>query len=241
MTNNLQILTATGAEIERHIPALAELRISVFREFPYLYDGDAAYEARYLGTYRQARGSVVVIVLDGERVVGASTALPMAEETDEVKAPFLAQGYDPERIFYLGESVLLPAYRGRGLGVRFFEERERHAQRLCERGAEHGDGKVADQDDGQVADQDDGPGAKPSDAFDWYAFCAVQRDSDDPRRPPDYVPLNRFWHKRGYQCHPELSTSFSWKEFGEPAETPKPMLFWLKSARPSDGASSARQ
>lgn len=233
MTDNLQILTATGAEIERHIPALAELRISVFREFPYLYDGDAAYEARYLETYRQAHGSVVIIVLDSERVIGASTALPMAEETDEVKAPFLAHGYDPERIFYLGESVLLPAYRGRGLGVRFFEERERHAQRLCNLGAEHADKKVAE--------QDDGPSAKPRYAFDWYAFCAVQRDSDDPRRPPDYVPLNRFWHKRGYQCHPELATSFSWKELGEPAETPKPMLFWLKFARPSDGASSARQ
>ncbi|MBK5938257.1 GNAT family N-acetyltransferase [Halochromatium roseum] len=233
MPDNLQTLTATGAEIERHIPALAELRISVFREFPYLYDGDAAYEARYLETYRQARGSVVVIVLDGERVVGASTALPMAEETDEVKAPFLAQGYDPERIFYLGESVLLPAYRGRGLGVRFFEERERHAQRLCELGAGYGDAKVAE--------QDDRPSAKPSYAFDWYAFYAVQRDTDDPRRPADYVPLNRFWHKRGYQCHPELSTRFSWKEFGEPAETPKPMLFWLKAARPSDGASLAQQ
>jgi len=214
MTDNLQILTATGTNLERHIPALAELRIRVFREYPYLYDGDADYEAGYLETYRQARGSVVIIVIDGEQVVGASTALPMAEETDEVKAPFIAHGYDPGRIFYLGESVLLPAYRGRGLGLRFFEERERHARRLR---------------------------ADLGYRFDWYAFCAVQRESDDPRRPPDYVPLNRFWHKRGYQCHPELTTTFSWKELGEQQETPKPMQFWLKDARPADAASSARQ
>ncbi|MEA3642195.1 MAG: GNAT family N-acetyltransferase [Lamprobacter sp.] len=213
MTDNLQILTATGAELERHIPALAELRITVFREYPYLYDGDAAYEARYLETYRQARGSVVAIVLDGERVVGASTALPMAEETDEVKAPFLAHGYDPERIFYLGESVLLPAYRGRGLGVRFFEERERHAQRLC---------------------------AEQGYAFDWYAFCAVERDPADPRQPPGYMPLNHFWERRGYQRHPELSTRFSWRELGEAEESEKPMLFWLKSTRPSDSTASVR-
>jgi GNAT superfamily N-acetyltransferase len=205
MTDQLRILTATGAELERHIPALAKLRIEVFREFPYLYDGDADYEARYLETYRQARGNVVVIVLDGERVVGASTALPMAEETDAVKAPFLVHGYDPARIFYLGESVLRPAYRGQGLGVRFFEEREAHAQRLC---------------------------AEQGDRFDWYSFCAVQRDTDDPRRPADYVPLNRFWHKRGYQCHPELTTQFSWKELGESQESAKPMLFWLKPAHP---------
>lgn len=214
MSEQPRIIPATGADLDAWIPALAELRISVFREFPYLYDGDRAYEARYLDTYRKARGSVVVLVLDGERVVGASTALPMAEETDEVKAPFLSHGYDPARIFYLGESVLLPEYRGRGLGVRFFEEREGHARRLC---AEQGYG------------------------FDWYAFCAVQRDANDPRRPSDYVPLNRFWHKRGYHCHPELATSFSWKELGEADESAKPMLFWLKSARPSDGASTDRR
>jgi GNAT superfamily N-acetyltransferase len=211
MTEPLRIIPAHGGDLDAWIPALAELRITVFREFPYLYDGDTAYEARYLDTYRKARGSVVVLVLDGERVVGASTALPMAEETEEAKAPFLSHGYDPERIFYLGESVLLPEYRGRGLGVRFFEERERHARRLCE---------------------------EQGYAFDWYAFCAVQRDADDPRRPAGYVPLNRFWHKRGYDAHPELTTTFSWKELGESAETPKPMLFWLKSARPSDDASS---
>eukprot|EP01031_Cornospumella_fuschlensis_P048144 gene48144-58971_t len=30
------------------LPALARLRITVFRDFPYLYDGDPAYEAAYL-------------------------------------------------------------------------------------------------------------------------------------------------------------------------------------------------
>jgi GNAT superfamily N-acetyltransferase len=33
-------------------------------------------------------------------------------------------------VFYFGESVLLKAYRGRGLGVRLFEEREAHARSL---------------------------------------------------------------------------------------------------------------
>lgn len=198
---NLRVFTVTGAELDRVIPALAELRIRVFREFPYLYDGDADYEAHYLRTYRDARGSVVVLVSDGERIVGASTALPMAEETAEVKAPFVANGYDPDRIFYLGESVLLPEYRGRGLGVRFFEERERHARALSEQGGLH---------------------------FDWYAFCAVQRADKDPRRPAGHVPLDRFWSNRGYRRYPELTTTFSWQEVGETSETPKPMVFWLK-------------
>ena len=106
------------------------MRIQVFREFPYLYDGSAAYEEGYLKTYVDAPSSVMVLVQDGERVVGASSGLPLAAEPPNVIEPFLAHGYDPLRIFYYGESVLLPEYRGRGLGKRFFEEREAHVRAL---------------------------------------------------------------------------------------------------------------
>lgn len=119
-----------GSAIEPFITDLARLRIEVFREFPYLYDGTAEYEANYLSTYARSARSLFVLALDGGRVVGASTGLPMADETDEFKRPFLERGWDPQRIFYFGESVLLPAYRGSGLGVLFFVEREGYARRL---------------------------------------------------------------------------------------------------------------
>jgi len=35
---------------------------------------------------------------------------------------------DTAEIFYFGESVLLPQYRGHGIGVKFFEEREAAAR-----------------------------------------------------------------------------------------------------------------
>ncbi|MEI6534966.1 MAG: GNAT family N-acetyltransferase, partial [Verrucomicrobiaceae bacterium] len=48
----------------------------------------------------------------------------------EFQAPFIQQGYDLGRIMYFGESILLPEWRGRGLGKMFFERREAHARRL---------------------------------------------------------------------------------------------------------------
>ncbi|MBN9528297.1 MAG: GNAT family N-acetyltransferase [Alphaproteobacteria bacterium] len=125
----IRLETWSGDAIAVNRDALARLRIAVFRDFPYLYDGDFAYERGYLQTYIDAPEAVVVAALDGTEVVGAATALPLADETDDVKAPFLARGMDLGRIFYFGESILLSAYRGRGIGHGFFDGREARARR----------------------------------------------------------------------------------------------------------------
>lgn len=120
----------TGEAIARQVPGLARLRIEVFRDYPYLYAGDLAYEARYLQTYVDSPRSLIVTVFDRDRVVGASSAVPLADEMDEIRQPLADAGYPVDRFFYCGESVLLPEYRGLGLGKRFFDERERHARSL---------------------------------------------------------------------------------------------------------------
>lgn len=63
MTVALEIKTLTGQEPElaTHIADLARLRIEIFREFPYLYDGDRDYEQKYLATYLNCPQSVVVL------------------------------------------------------------------------------------------------------------------------------------------------------------------------------------
>jgi GNAT superfamily N-acetyltransferase len=116
-----------GAEIASQFDALARLRMEVFRAFPYLYKGDLAYEMAYLKTYSEAPRSLLFAVFDGLAMVGATTCIPLIDETPEVQKPFLETGMHLHQIFYFGESILLPAYRNRGLGHRFFEEREAHA------------------------------------------------------------------------------------------------------------------
>ena len=56
---------------------------------------------------------MVVLARAGGDVVGASTGIPLAQDSAEFQAPFPGRGIDPSRVFYCGESVLLPAYRGR--------------------------------------------------------------------------------------------------------------------------------
>ncbi len=130
MSKQIRIERKSGAALERHIPDLARLRIEVFRDFPYLYDGDFEYEKKYLQTYLDCPESVIVLAFDGDEVVGASTAMPMKNETAEIQKPFIENGYNLDEVFYCSESVLNKNYRGLGIGVRFFEEREAHAAEL---------------------------------------------------------------------------------------------------------------
>ncbi len=131
VSNHLLVQRFSGAAIHPYLSELAQLRIQVFREFPYLYDGSIFYEEQYLKTYVDVADSVMVLVWEDDRVIGASSGLPLAAETPEAIHPFVTQGYDPCRIFYYGESVLLPDYRGQGLGCCFFEEREAHVRALA--------------------------------------------------------------------------------------------------------------
>jgi GNAT superfamily N-acetyltransferase len=110
------------------IPQLAALRIAVFRDWPYLYDGTVEYEAEYLYEFANEPGSVLVIAEQDQQIVGAATASPMASQKAEFRDAACAHGMDVDRLFYFGESVLLPACRGMGIGHAFFDEREAAAR-----------------------------------------------------------------------------------------------------------------
>jgi GNAT superfamily N-acetyltransferase len=193
----LKILAFKGEEIHPYITDLAKLRIRVFKEYPYLYEGKLEYEMDYLQRYIASSESIMVIVFEGDHIVGVSTAMPLKFELVEFQQPFLSAKMDIEKIFYLGESVLDKAYRGQGVYRHFFEERELAAKKYgCH----------------------------------TYAFCAVERSADDPRRPMEYKPLDEVWQRFGYQKHQDLFTDFNWPEVGEKQASSHRMVFWLKKA-----------
>ncbi|WP_408097161.1 GNAT family N-acetyltransferase [Peredibacter sp. HCB2-198] len=126
----LNYLRLSGEEARAFVNELAALRLKVFWDFPYLYEGTLEYEKNYLETYFKARHSFIFLVQDGDKIVGATTGIWAQEEEENFRRPFLDAGFDPSKVFYFGESVLLNEYRGKGIGKKFFQEREAYARSL---------------------------------------------------------------------------------------------------------------
>ena len=123
------ITIETARRDDMLLRALATLRMTVFRSWPYLYDGNLDYEADYLAKFLSDDAAVLAVARLGEIPVGMATASPMATQADTIKTPFINAGLDIDRLFYFGESVLLPQFHGLGIGHRFFDEREAAARR----------------------------------------------------------------------------------------------------------------
>ncbi len=196
MASTPTITTLRGADVAPFLDDLARLRSVVFRDWPYLYDGDAGYEREYLAAYAASPGSVFVLARDGDAVVGASTGLPLLDDGEAFRKPFEDAALDPATVFYFGESVLLPQYRGLGIGHAFFDAREAHARVLGR--------------------------------FTLTAFCAVDRDDGDPRRPAGHRDNDAFWHKRGYRRQPGMAVRLRWNELGH-GECEHALTFWTRA------------
>ena len=115
---------AIGAALED----VAKLRIAVFRDWPYLYEGSLEYERGYMQVYHDSSDTVLIGAFDGKRLVGAATGTPMLDHAEDFAAPLRQIDVPIGDIYYGAESVLLPEYRGQGIGHRFFDLREAWAK-----------------------------------------------------------------------------------------------------------------
>ena len=83
----VEVRALTGAELEAHLDDVARLRIAVFHDWPYLYDGTLDYERAYLTTYRDNPGALLVGAFDAGLLIGASTSTFMEDHAEGFAAP----------------------------------------------------------------------------------------------------------------------------------------------------------
>lgn len=125
---DLTIQVVRGSEITPYLRTIADLRIKVFSEYPYLYDGDLKTENEYLNMYREKEGTLLVAAKDHGNVIGLILGTPYKELPDDYQQPFVKKSIKTDPIYYLGDIILLKEYRGKGIGQQLYEVFEKEVR-----------------------------------------------------------------------------------------------------------------
>lgn len=120
----------TGAAIADVLDDLATLRLDIFRDYPYLYQGRREDELTYLGTYAEVPDACVILAYDGNTIVGAATGMPLVHEDARMLEAFAGTALPLSEVYYVGELLFLPAYRNHGLGRKLLARLERQIRSL---------------------------------------------------------------------------------------------------------------
>jgi len=120
----------TGSAVETCLEELASLRVNIFHEYPYLYDGYREDELKYLRLYMETPEAFVLSATDSGAMIGAATGIPLRYEQNMLIDPFACTSYPVDKLFYIGEVLFYPSYRDRGLGVRLLNRIDEYVRNL---------------------------------------------------------------------------------------------------------------
>ncbi len=102
----------------------------MFREYPYLYDGNIEYEKEYLKRYINSQRSCIVLAYSENDIVGVCTCLPLEDELEEIYAPIEQKRFEIKNILYGGEALVLKSYQESGLSRKFEEICVTHEKKI---------------------------------------------------------------------------------------------------------------
>lgn len=190
----------TGFAIADALDDLATLRLDIFPEYPYLYQGRREDELAYLGTYAEAPDAeapdaCVILAYDGLTVVGAATGMPLIHEDTQMLDAFAGTTDPLDEVYYVGELLFRPAYRNCGLGQKLLDRLESHIRSLGR--------------------------------YRRLTCATVERSDTHPLRPSNYIPITKFLARTGFTRLSGVTTHFMWREI-DGVKRDHPMQFWGK-------------
>ncbi|MDQ5890937.1 MAG: hypothetical protein QG604_811 [Candidatus Dependentiae bacterium] len=197
--DGLVLKTFTGEQARPYIEHIAHLRITMFKEFPYLYEGSFDGEKKHLETYCSSPKYLVLLLLKDTHVVGFFNAIPLAENgpdsLSEIQAPFIAQGIDMAPYLYVGEVMVLKEFRRPHLIQFLYAYGEALAREL---------GK------------------------DYLIFAMVKRPREHLARPADYQSLELLCAYFGFAIMKGMEIHASWKQIDTQKKEPNTLAIWCK-------------
>ncbi|WP_158996528.1 GNAT family N-acetyltransferase [Pigmentibacter ruber] len=112
-------------EKKKMLHYFAALRIIYFRDFPYLYAGSFEYELCYLQNYLDDPNSVFITIQKENQILGFAAGgsfANLASSFGNVADKFRMQGFEPQKLFYIGEVIVRSSSAGEIYGAKLFKK-----------------------------------------------------------------------------------------------------------------------
>lgn len=123
----------TKEDLQEVFPFVAHCRINVFREYPYLYEGNFGEEMNDLEHCAQFMHNAVAIAYYKSIPVGFLYGMPFVEFAPHFESPVIDLFKDnnliPETCYYFADIIILPEHRGNNLSKKLFSALEHYAQK----------------------------------------------------------------------------------------------------------------
>ena len=117
----------TGKAINDCFEAIATLRLMVFSEYPYCYQGSFEDEQKHFGQYTCHEDRSLAVLFEKNQIIGLSTRIPAASALPLLgrAVPELERrGVNIEQHYYVIESMIKQAFRGKKRGQLLYQEHE---------------------------------------------------------------------------------------------------------------------
>jgi len=118
-----------GSDMEQYVNDMIRLRLTVFRESPYFYDGTEGEERAYLEQHLHSEKGLFLIAKTGDHVIGMLSGTPM-KDRDDYAYPYVKNAIPTDSIFCLGELVVEQSDHREQIGLNLYQLFEEHVRSL---------------------------------------------------------------------------------------------------------------
>ena len=178
---NIRIEIITSLKIASYIDKVSEMRLRIFKEYPYLYYGTMAAEKNYMMLYTTDAKATLALAYDDNKIIGISTGIPLLSNADIINdCPnlLMESGEVPADYYYYGEILLEREYRGYGISSRLYAAQDLLVKKW---------------------------------GFNKCCILTVMRDMQHPLKPENYQCTENIWkHLSFKQFEHPITTMFTW-------------------------------
>ncbi len=124
----LRVEAFKGKQGKKFSADIIRFYITMFKEFPYLYDGSYEVEKEEKDYFYTSDCSLTLIVFDQDEIVGVSRSILLSEYLEDLEFSSASEDFNQTDYMYIAEVMIKEQYRGQGLLRLFFDYHEQFAR-----------------------------------------------------------------------------------------------------------------